>query len=75
MNTEKLSQAIRESAAFIGGLGDEEGDASDFDDIRDAVELLRILAKVVEGVPLAKAFGSPGDWGYETPIGSALAGV
>jgi len=73
MNGPKLSQAVREKAALISNLS-EDGDHIDIDDIRDTVELLKTLAKVVDGVPLAKAFGVPGDWGYETPIGAALAG-
>lgn len=39
----------------------------------DTCELLRVLARVVEGRPLSRAFGAPGDWGYNTPIGEALA--
>ena len=39
----------------------------------DAAELIRVLARVVEGKPLAKAFGPPGDWGYSNPIGKAIA--
>ena len=37
-----------------------------------ATELSRVLARLVEGKPIAKAFGAPGDWGYETPVGAAL---
>lgn len=39
----------------------------------DTCELLRVLARVVEGRSLAQSFGAPGDWGYGTPIGDAIA--
>lgn len=39
----------------------------------DTHELILVLARIVEGKPVAKAFGAPGDWGYETPIGRAMA--
>lgn len=42
-------------------------------DARDDAELINVLARILEGKPPAKAFGAPGDWGYETPIGSALS--
>lgn len=34
--------------------------------------LISVLGSVIEGVPVEKALGSPGDWGYDTPIGKAL---
>ena len=39
----------------------------------DNAELIRVLARVMEGKPPAKAFGAPGDWGYGTDIGKAIA--
>lgn len=40
----------------------------------DDAELLCILARIVEGeLAMGRVFGSPGYWGYSTPIGSALA--
>lgn len=39
----------------------------------DQVELLRVLARIVLGASVEKAFGAPGDWGYLHPIGRALA--
>lgn len=41
-------------------------------EVRDNAELLRVLARMVEGKSVYEAFGAPGDWGYETPIGEAL---
>lgn len=38
----------------------------------DEAELLNCLARILEGKHPLKAFGSPGDWGYGTPIGDAL---
>lgn len=40
----------------------------------DDGELLTVLARIVEGMPMERAFGRPGDWGYEHPIGRALKG-
>lgn len=34
--------------------------------------LIRALGSIIEGVPIDRALGSPGDWGYGTPIGDAL---
>jgi len=34
--------------------------------------LIVALGSVIEGVPIEKALGSPGSWGYGTPIGDAL---
>ena len=43
--------------------------------LREAVELARCLRRLTQGrttEDLHNAFGSPGDFGYDTPIGSAL---
>ena len=34
--------------------------------------LIRVLGSVIEGIPVERALGSPGAWGYGTPIGDAL---
>ena len=39
----------------------------------DHKELRAVLRRVVNGQTVAEAFGSPGRWGSETPIGKALA--
>lgn len=36
-------------------------------------ELLLALARIVEGHCVETAFGAPGDWGYNHPVGRALA--
>ena len=41
-------------------------------ELADDGELLFVLARIVAGADVAKAFGAPGDWGYEHPIGKAL---
>lgn len=41
-------------------------------DMDVAGELIRVLARMVEGKSIHEAFGAPGDFGYHTPIGSAL---
>jgi hypothetical protein len=67
MDKIKLANALRDIAEDIR---DQEvkrpGDA-------DACELIRVLARVVEGKSLDRAFGAPGDWGYGRLIGDALA--
>jgi hypothetical protein len=43
--------------------------------LREAVELTRCLRRLVESSDINavyRAFGAPGDFGYETPIGDAL---
>lgn len=47
--------------------------AREIDADSDTKELLCVLARVVDGKPVARAFGAPGDWGYGRPIGDALA--
>lgn len=34
--------------------------------------LISVLGSVIEGVPVERAMGSPGAWGYGEPIGDAL---
>jgi hypothetical protein len=58
MDSKKLAAAVRNTSVL-----------NDPDDVR---YLLKTLAHIVEGMPIEKAFGSPGDWGYDTPIGDAL---
>jgi hypothetical protein len=70
MKTTKLSQALR-------GCSDNlqtsvERNAVDVRDAADAAELVRVLAGIVEGKSIDKAFGAPGDWGYGTPIGDGI---
>lgn len=71
MNTKSLATAVRKKAAELRNV--DVTTAQEDQTLRDAAELICVLARVAEGKPMAKAFGAPGDWGYETPIGEALA--
>lgn len=63
-----LISAINIRAGEIyGGEGDDASDRA------DAKDLCRALARLLNGESLRAAFGAPGDWGYSTPIGKALA--
>lgn len=47
-------------------------------ELRDAVEFTRCLRRLVPELTagqIHRAFGAPGDFGYETPIGAALADI
>ena len=66
MNASLLATTLRVRAGAL-----RERDETDAG--RDDAELIRVLARVLEGQPLANAFGAPGSWGYGTPIGDALA--
>ena len=44
--------------------------------LRNASELVRTLRRLAGGRTAQEihgAFGAPGDWGYDTPVGDALA--
>lgn len=69
MSYTHLAQAIRTRAKAIEAT---IFDHADYEDRRDDVELLRCLARILSGDPVRKAFGAPGDWGYDTPVGDAL---
>lgn len=46
--------------------------------LREAVELARCMRRSVPHMTpseIHRAFGAPGDWGYHTPIGDALARI
>lgn len=68
MNNKKLVTALRELRRKLV----ERHEDADLD-LKDAIECVVVLARVVEGKGIAKSFGAPGDWGYGTPIGDALA--
>lgn len=66
MDYSNLANIIRARADGSGGeLTERQFDSTD-------AELLRVLARLLEGKTADRAFGAPGDWGYGTPIGSAL---
>jgi hypothetical protein len=72
MNTRALAAAIRRRARLLRNADQQPPTMGQ---LSDDAELLCVLARVVEGKPLKSAFGAPGDWGYSTPIGAALAEV
>ena len=77
MDSKKLAAAVRELKGTIDDIVDcPNATISDFDsELNDVRGLLSVLANMVEGMSTDRAFGSPGDWGYETEIGKALKGV
>lgn len=72
MNAAKLSKALRDLAATVRRREDPKTGFPTSED-SDVAELICVLARIVEGKPLARSFGAPGDWGYDNPIGQALA--
>lgn len=75
MNTKELAIAVKNLKKSINDILPEvDGTGIDCESLRDAKDLLGVLAGIVDGKPVEKAFGSPGDWGHDTPIGKALTG-
>lgn len=70
MNSAALSRIIRERSQRLRNPDEEP---STVGQLAEDGELLLVLARVIEGKSVQRAFGSPGDWGYNTPIGRALA--
>lgn len=70
MNIKSLAVALRNKAVELRNVN--VATAQEHQTLRDAADLIRVLSCVAEGKSMAKAFGAPGDWGYETPIGAAL---
>ena len=48
---------------------------ADVQRIKDAADLIGVLAHIVAGKDMRQAFGAPGDWGYDTPIGRGVASL
>ena len=71
MDTGRLAAALRNKAAEVRNVNAATAEEDQL--LRDAADLLRVLAHVADGKTLTKAFGAPGDWGYETDIGAAVA--
>jgi hypothetical protein len=80
MDSAKLAAAVRDIKLEMGAMSVRLQDEDDFPGsdaetaLHDATGLLSVLALIVAGTPIDRAFGSPGDWGYNTAIGKALAG-
>lgn len=50
----------------------DDFDAKTSRELKEASELVLVLARLLSGKTVHEAFGAPGDWGYGTPIGDAL---
>jgi hypothetical protein len=70
MPKQRLAISIRNIAAKVRQLNVETAEENDA--LSDASTMLRTLAAILDGKPLAKAFGSPGDWGWDTEVGKAV---
>lgn len=71
-----LAKAVRKRADYLSEevyTQQEDISGNLFRLARDVAELGRVLANLIEGKSLDRAFGAPGDWGYDHPIGRALA--
>jgi len=64
---DRLIRALRAKAAKLkhdaDAIVDQTGRVDA--DTEDTIELIRVLARIVEGKDALSAFGSPGDWGGE----------
>lgn len=64
---ERLLMALRAKSAKLkhdaDAIVDQTGRVDA--DTEDTIELIRVLARIVEGKEVLSAFGSPGDWGGE----------
>jgi hypothetical protein len=76
MNTKLLADAIRAASSSVSEVRDEVDNLDDTrintESLRQARDLLRVLARIVDGTPMPRAFGAPGDWGYENDIGRGV---
>ena len=82
-STKPLTEALAARAERLHDVVSYLRDADKLDGpeaqlLRETVELVRCLRRLVGDATtteIHRAFGSPGDFGYETPIGAALAKV
>lgn len=73
-----LERVLRRHAEAVHNLVADETSDQDTRTLRDGAELIRVLARMVAGKTIQevhRAFGAPGDWGYETPIGNTLSNL
>lgn len=79
MSAVQLSRALRQEAEKIANVRDELRSTDEprddrlYPDLNNAAELVRVLARIIEGKSIQEAFGAPGDFGYQTALGSGLA--
>lgn len=73
MSATNLIQALRTLADELYRLRDAaQGDGPTPKHLDHAGLSLEVLAHIVSGKTIERAFGAPGDWGYGTPIGKGL---
>ena len=82
MDSKQLANAVRNmSRKIYDAIENTDRDATQcqvdmsYDALNDCAELLRCLSRVIEGRDVQAAFGSPGDWGYGSPIANALVSM
>lgn len=76
MNAQLLARALRAQADIVCEAllpPDDIANPARESLAGNAGELIRCAARLIEGKTIERAFGAPGDWGYGTPIGDALA--
>lgn len=75
MNIKRLAHAVRAESTKLRLRDLEQMEKSGYSDqlLCDSYELIAVLARILEGRPVYKAFGAPGDWGHSTGIGQALS--
>lgn len=74
-----LAKAIRDISNDVDRVlsaveydNEESEHPIDINGMRMARGLLRVLAHVANGMDTKKAFGAPGDWGYENAVGQGV---
>lgn len=73
MSTAMLQKAIRDVSERVNEAiyRCEDADMS-VRGMREARDLLRVLAHIAGGMDMRKAFGAPGDWGYGNELGQGV---
>jgi hypothetical protein len=72
MSAAVLARVVRARGELLLDMSRERDDGPAARIMRDQAELASVLARILEGKPVLRAFGAPGDWGYDHPIGQAL---
>jgi hypothetical protein len=75
MSVQNLQFALHELSENVLALSyfSDEMPQKSVIELREAAELIRVLSRVIDGKTIYRAFGAPGDWGYERPLGNALS--
>lgn len=70
----QVAQEVQESIHKIELLSDDNGIETGINtsELRRARDLLGVLAHISGGMSAQRAFGAPGDWGYDTPVGDGV---